>query len=161
MAPPEITWSFVLVRIDISYEGDLHCQARHAPSGKQLETDAPVDNHGRGESFSPTDLLATSLGTCMLTTMGILAKQRGLSLAGVRAYVVKHMTKAQPRRVERLEAAIWAPAATGRTLDAAARAALEERAHHCPVRLSLLPAVEVPIAFTWEAAEGFEPAPTP
>jgi putative redox protein len=146
-----------LVRIDISYDGELHCQARHAPSGKKLETDAPVDNHGRGESFSPTDLLATSLGTCMLTTMAIMAQQRGYPMEGVEARVVKHMTKSQPRRVERLEAAIWAPATTGRKLDAAARAALEERAHHCPVRLSLLPAVEVPIAFTWEAADGFEP----
>jgi len=161
LVPPETPWSFRLVRIDISYDGDLHCQARHAPSEKQLETDAPVDNHGRGETFSPTDLLATSLGTCMLTTMAILAKQRGHSLAGVRASVIKHMTKAQPRRVERLEAAIWAPAPTGRTLDSAARAALEERAHNCPVRLSLLPAIEVPIAFLWEAPEGFEPAGTP
>lgn len=151
---------FALVRIDISYDGELHCQGRHAPSGKRLETDAPLDNHGRGETFSPTDLLATSLGTCMLTTMAILAQQRGYSMEGVRARVVKHMTKTQPRRVERLDAAIWAPGATGRTLDEAARAALEERAHQCPVRLSLLPAIEVPITFTWEAAEGFEPART-
>ena len=147
-----------MVRIDISYDGDLHCQARHAPSGTQLETDAPVDNHGRGESFSPTDLLATSLGTCMLTTMAILATQKGYPMDGVRARVVKHMTKTQPRRVERLDAAIWAPAATGRALDATARAALEERAHNCPVRLSLLPAIEVPLTFEWEAAEGFAPA---
>jgi hypothetical protein len=82
-------------------------------------------------------------------------------MQGVRASVIKHMTKAQPRRVERLEAAIWAPAVTGCTLDAAARAALEERAHNCPVRLSLLPAVEVPIAFHWEAPDGFDPAGTP
>ena len=61
-----------MVRIDVRYEGELRCTARHAPSGTELFTDAPVDNHGRGASFSPTDLLATALGTCIVTTMGIV-----------------------------------------------------------------------------------------
>ena len=77
-----------MVRIDIQYEGDLHCSAVHGPSGRTLDTDAPVDNHGRGSSFSPTDLLATSLGCCMATVMGILANERGYRLEGTSISVV-------------------------------------------------------------------------
>jgi organic hydroperoxide reductase OsmC/OhrA len=73
-----------LVQIQIRYEGDLRCASVHGPSGTELSTDAPVDNQGRGESFSPTDLVATALGTCMLTTMGIVAKRHGLKQTGVR-----------------------------------------------------------------------------
>lgn len=136
-----------MVRIDIEYTGDLHCRATHAPSGKSLETDAPVDNHGRGESFSPTDLLATSLGTCMATTMDILGRERGYVLAGMTVSVVKHMTP-PPRRVARLDVKLVLPK-TVAGLDAQARADLERRANECPVRLSLLPAIDVPVAFDW------------
>jgi putative redox protein len=122
----------------------------HAPSGRTLETDAPVDNHGRGESFSPTDLLATGLGTCMITTMGILARERGWDLSGTTVVVVKQMTP-PPRRVARLTAEIRVPDEGARALDAAARQALEEKAHTCPVRVSLLPAIEVPINVHWGA----------
>lgn len=138
-----------MVRIDIGYDGNLHCRATHAPSGKSLETDAPVDNQGRGESFSPTDLLATALGTCMATTMGILARERGYDLGGMSISVDKLMTPA-PRRVARLEVKLTLPETLGRALDASARRDLEERGNHCPVRLSLLPAVEVPIHYDWE-----------
>jgi putative redox protein len=137
-----------LVRIDISYEGDLHCRAVHGPSGKTLETDAPVDNHGRGESFSPTDLLATALGTCMSTVMGILARERGYPLEGTRVQVIKLMTP-PPRRVARLEVTLDVPRENAARIDAAGRADLERRANECPVRLSLLPAIDVPIAFHW------------
>jgi putative redox protein len=139
-----------LVRIDISYDGDLRCEAVHAPSGRTLGTDAPVDNHGRGESFSPTDLLATALGTCMATTMGILAKQRGIDLAGMTVVVEKSMTP-PPRRVGKLDVVIRLPAAKAERIDAEGRLALEERAHHCPVRLSLLTGVDVPVVFHWGA----------
>jgi putative redox protein len=146
-----------LVRIDIGYDGDLHCHATHGPSGKRLETDAPVDNRGKGAAFSPTDLLATSLGTCMATTMGILALDRGYDLAGMSIVVEKLMTP-PPRRVARLVVNLTLPAALGAKLDAKARAELEERGDHCPVRLSLLEAIEVPIRYDWD---GGAPAPTP
>ena len=138
-----------MVRIDIDYTGDLHCRATHAASGKSLETDAPVDNHGRGESFSPTDLLATSLGTCMATTMDILGRERGYVLAGMTVSVVKHMTP-PPRRVARLDVTLVMPRTTA-GLDPQGRADLERRANECPVRLSLLPAIDVPVRFEWGA----------
>lgn len=143
-----------MVRIDIDYTGDLHCRASHGPSGRSLETDAPTDNHGRGATFSPTDLLATSLGTCMATTMGILAKHRGYALEGLSVRVEKHMTKTPPRRVERLDVLLRLPPGLGARIGADGRAALEERAHQCPVRLSLLPAIDVPVSFDWDAAAG-------
>jgi putative redox protein len=137
-----------LIRIDIQYEGDLHCRAVHEPSGATLSTDAPVDNHGRGATFSPTDLLATSLGACMSTVMGILARERGYALEGMTVSVVKHMTP-PPRRVARLAVTLDVPAAGAAKIDAAGRADLERRANECPVRLSLLPAIDVPILFNW------------
>jgi len=137
-----------LVRIDITYAGNLHCRAVHGPSHVALETDAPVDNRGRGETFSPTDLLATSLGTCMATTMGILAQDRGYPLEGMTLVVVKHMTP-PPRRVARLDVKLTIPAAEAARIDATGRADLERRANECPVRLSLLPAIDVPTTFDW------------
>lgn len=139
-----------MVRIDITYDGDLRCRAVHAPSGRTLDTDAPVDNHGRGESFSPTDLLATSLGACMMTVMGILARERGFDLDGATVRVEKMMSP-PPRRVCRLDVEIAVPARSAAGIDDAGRAALEERANTCPVRLSLLPAIEVPLRFVWDA----------
>ena len=138
-----------MVSIDISYQGDLRCIATHGPSQTQLTTDAPVDNHGKGESFSPTDLLATALGSCMLTVMGIEAQRRGWSLAGVTVEVRKVMTQAPPRKVARLEVAFSVPTATSAELDDVAKRVLEERAHSCPVRLSLAESMEVPVSFGW------------
>ena len=134
-----------MVRVDIVYTGQLHCEATHAPSSAILTTDAPVDNHGRGESFSPTDLVATALGSCMLTVMGISADQHGWDLAGTTVTVSKEMTSEGPRRIARLEVAIDVPA----DLDEADREVVERAAHTCPVRLSILPAIEVPVAFRW------------
>jgi putative redox protein len=141
-----------VVSIDITYEGDLHTEARHGPSGARLSTDAPVDNHGRGQSFSPTDLVATGLGTCMATVMGILANRRGYALAGMRVNVKKFMTP-PPRRIARLEVEIHVPDAAAASVDAAGRADLEYEAHHCPVRLSLLEGIEVPVTFAWGSAQ--------
>ncbi len=138
-----------MVDIYVHYEGGLHCVAKHGPSGAELSTDAPADNHGRGASFSPTDLIATGLGSCILTTMGIVAKKRGWSLDGMELHVKKEMTKAPPRRIDRLPVELKVPASVASTLDAAARAELEQSAHTCPVRISLLPAIEVPITFVW------------
>ncbi|MBI1870736.1 MAG: OsmC family protein [Chlamydiae bacterium] len=131
-----------MVEILIEYEGDLHCSALHGPSKATLSTDAPVDNQGRGESFSPTDLLATALGTCMATMMGIFAKRRGIELKGMKVRVEKHMQEA-PRRVQKLDVNIYVPVKLGEK----EQQALEAAALSCPVHKSLHPAMEIPIHF--------------
>lgn len=136
-----------MVQIDIEYQGDLHCLAIHAPSGKQLETDAPVDNQGRGESFSPTDLLATSLGVCMMTIMGIAARGRNLNISGAKVKVVKHMIADPKRRVGTLTVNITLPAGEYSESDIAV---LEHAALTCPVKESLSSSVQ--IDFTLEVA---------
>lgn len=140
-----------MVDIDITYQGELHCVAHHRPSQARLETDAPVDNQGRGQSFSPTDLVATGLGTCMATVMGIAARRKGYALEGLRIHVRKVMTASPPRRIARLETELSLPATLGVALTTEARAELEHIANTCPVRLSLLDAIEVPVEFDWEA----------
>lgn len=134
-----------MVAIRMEYEGDLHCRAVHGPSGTELTTDAPVDNQGRGESFSPTDLVATALGTCMLTMMGILARTLDINVSGATATVEKEMTAAPPRRIQRLRVKIHVPQAHS----AETRAKLERAVHTCPVHKSLHPEVEIPIEFAW------------
>ena len=134
-----------MVRIDVEYQGNLRCRSRHAPSGNTLITDAPVDNQGKGEAFSPTDLVATALATCVLTTMGIVAERHGWDLAGAHASVEKVMVNNPHRRIGRLELVVHMPAA----LDERARKTLENTAHTCPVHRSLLPEVELPMRFEW------------
>jgi putative redox protein len=138
-----------MVEIEMSYEGDLHCAATHRPSESRLATDAPVDNQGRGAAFSPTDLLATSLGTCMLTTMAIVARREGIELRGSAARVEKHMSSAPPRRVARL--VVTARLRAEPRPSAEQRARLERAGDECPVRLSLGGAVEVPTEYLWQA----------
>ncbi len=138
-----------MVDIYVEYEGGLHCRAEHGPSKSVLLTDAPVDNNGRGEAFSATDLLATGLGTCIATILGITARKRGYDLEGVRVHVKKHMTNGPPRRVARLQVEVSVPrAATARV--AHERAVFEHEANVCPVRVSLLDAIEVPMHFDWQ-----------
>jgi putative redox protein len=138
-----------MVEIFVEYEGELHCRAIHGPSGDRLSTDAPKDNLGRGEAFSPTDLTATSLGVCMLTTMAIVAEKQSLDvdLSGVKATVCKHMTTSAPRRILRLEVSVEMPVAETH----GAREILERAALHCPVALSLHPDIEKTISFSWKA----------
>lgn len=136
-----------MVQIDVQYTPGLRCEARHAPSGSTLHTDAPVDNHGRGESFSPTDLVATALGSCMLTVMGIAAERHGWALAGSRARVIKEMVQAPVRRIGRLRVRLELPA-----LDERARTTLERAAHTCPVHQSLHPDVAIELEFAWGSA---------
>ena len=138
-----------MVEIQIVYEGELHTRAVHGPSGSALETDAPADNEGRGERFSPTDLLATALGTCMLTVMGILARRRGWKLDGARVRVEKHMATAPVRRIGRLVLEFDMPA-----LPEEARGPLERAAHTCPVGKSLHPDVEVEARWSWGPPQG-------
>ena len=100
-----------MVTLTARYEGGLRCQAVHGPSGATLLTDAPVDNHGRGESFSPTDLVATAVGTCMMTIMGIVADRHGIDLTGMTAETTKQMSTSPPRRIVAL------PTRIGRRLE--------------------------------------------
>ena len=138
-----------MVDIFVEYQGDLHCLAKHGPSASVLATDAPLDNQGRGESFSSTDLVAAALGTCMATVMGIAARKRGFALEGTRVHVKKVMTKQPPRRIAELIVQVTFPKAVTLSVGPA-RAELEHEADHCPVRLSLLDAVVVPTHFDWQ-----------
>ena len=138
-----------MVEIDVLYEGELRCRAEHAPSKTVLATDAPVDNMGKGESFSPTDLLATSLATCMVTTMGIVARRSGWNIDGVSLRVQKVMTKEPPRKVERLAVSFTIPDPVRSALAADAKQALERAARTCPVALSLSDSVEITLALDW------------
>jgi putative redox protein len=134
-----------MVEIKSVYEGQLHCNATHGPSGAVLATDAPKDNMGKGEAFSPTDLLATSLGTCMLTTMGIVAQRHNLDIAGARVRVTKEMVSQPSRRVGTLGVEIVMPRALGEE----DQKRLENAAHTCPVAKSIHPDVKVPVTFKW------------
>ncbi|WP_058186143.1 OsmC family protein [Terracidiphilus gabretensis] len=134
-----------MVSIQMEYQGDLHCSVVHGPSETVLNTDAPKDNQGRGESFSPTDLVATALGTCILTTMGILARTLKIDIAGATAIVEKEMTSAPPRKIQQLAVKIHMPHGVSEEN----RLKLERAAHACPVHKSLHPDVALPISFTW------------
>jgi putative redox protein len=135
-----------MVEFSITYQGELHCDATHGPSQSRLATDAPIDNLGKGQSFSPTDLCATSLGTCMVTTMAIYAKKNGFEFpAGAKLAVRKIMTSEPPRKITRIEVEIDIPLPSNH----AQRADLERVALNCPVALSLAPDVERPVNFRW------------
>ena len=137
-----------MVKITGEYQGGLHCAATHGPSGSTLTTDAPKDNQGRGEAFSPTDLVATALVTCMATTMAIVAGRHGVDLKGLRYEVTKEMTTEGPRRIARLSVQLWMPAAA-RSLPAGL---MEKTAEACPVHQSLVPSVEKVVRFHWDPA---------
>ncbi len=133
------------VRMDVVYEGDLRCTATHGPSGDRVLMDAPVDNRGRGEHFSPTDLVAAALGGCVLIVMGIAARDRGLDIRGSRSEVVKEMSAVPRRHIGRMGVRITLPAA----LDDDARALLEKTARTCPVAASLGPDTGVDLHFVY------------
>ena len=132
-----------MVQIDIVYQGELRCEAKHAPSGSTVLTDAPTDNHGRGESFSPTDLVATALGSCMLTIMGIVADRHKLDLTGTKVTVIKEMITEPVRRIGRLPVRIE----LSRSVSDRELAMLERAALTCPVHHSLHPDIEKPVEF--------------
>jgi putative redox protein len=134
-----------MVPIAIVYQGKLRCQAQHGPSKVQLITDAPVDNHGRGESFSPTDLVATGLGVCMATILGIVAERDKIAIDGLKVNVEKHMTTTPPRKIAKIVVAFSMP----RGLTADQRKILERAAHTCPVALSLHPEIVQDVSFTY------------
>ena len=149
MSPrPGRAYPLAMVEIDIRYDGGLRCSATHVPSRAVLATDAPVDNQGRGESFSPTDLVATALGACMLTTMGIVAERHAWDLSGATVRVEKSMVADPARRIGSLAVRIRVEGA----FDARARETLERTALTCPVHKSLSPAVAIPVDFEWVPA---------
>ena len=135
-----------MVQIDIAYQGNLRCQAVHAESGATVLTDAPKDNQGNGESFSPTDLVATALGTCMLTIMGIVAKRANIDLARATVRVQKEMASTPVRRIARLTAEIHVPASVPVEMSPQ----LERAALGCPVFKSVHPDIEIPVVFSWD-----------
>jgi putative redox protein len=135
------------VEINVVYEGGLHCAATHGPSKQNLATDAPVDNGGKGEAFSPTDLVATALGTCMVTIMGLVAKRNNLDIDGLKVLVIKEMVAEPVRRIGSLKTRMVFPA--GKPLSPADRAKLEAAAKACPVKQSLHPDVKTPVEFVY------------
>ena len=134
-----------MVKISVRYEGQLHCSAVHGPSGAKLETDAPVDNEGKGESFSPTDLVATALAACMATIMGIAAKRHSIDLEGMEIFTIKEMGADAPRRIVALKSKITVPLPG----DHPQRKLLEAAALGCPVHHSLDPRIEKTVEFVW------------
>lgn len=136
-----------MIEITIDYQGELRCHNTHVPSSTTMDTDAPVDNNGRGESFSPTDLVATALGSCMATIMGITAKNRNLPIEGMQIKVGKHMSADLPRRISKLEVSIHVPLRS----DHSDRKLLEKAALTCPVHQSIHPSIEVPIDWHWQS----------
>ena len=131
-----------MVRIESVYDGNLRCSATHIPSGQTLVTDAPVDNMGKGQSFSPTDLLATSMLNCMMTIIAIAADSRKLDVSGISGSVEKHMASG-PRRVSKLEVEISLPT----DLNSEDRAWLIKRGLACPVHKSVSQEMEVEVKF--------------
>ena len=135
------------VEIQALYVGKLGCTATHGPSGKTLSTDAPLDNGGRGESFSPTDLVATALGTCVLTILGLISERHDLDLTGADVRVTKEMIQKPVRRIGGLRTVVTVPAHA--VTDVAMRDRLENAARKCPVHQSLHPDIEAPIEFVY------------
>jgi len=134
------------VRIEIQYEGELQCTAVHTLSGDRLRTDAPLDNRGRGEHFSPTDLVAAALGNCVVTVMAIVARDRDIDMTGTRAQVTKEMSAVPRRHISKLTVDLVLPAHLGPQ----ARRVLERAAHTCPVHASLGPGTVVDLRFAYE-----------
>ena len=131
---------------EIIYKGALRTEAKHLQSNTVIETDAPVDNQGKGERFSPSDLLATSLGSCMLTIMGIKARDMNISLDGTQVSIQKNM-KSEPRRVGGIDVRFDFP--SNLQLDEKQKTILEKAALTCPVAKSIHPDIEMNVDFDW------------
>ncbi len=134
-----------MVKIAVTYDGNLRTTAVHEESGARIQTDAPKDNQGKGELFSPTDLLGAALGTCILTIMGILANKLKVDLKGLRATVEKEMAKTPSRKVGKIVIHIYCPS----TFDPEITAKLEQAGIGCPVHHSLHPDVQQEMVFHW------------
>jgi putative redox protein len=130
----------------VTYEGELRTKAEHLQSGSAIETDAPLDNQGKAERFSPTDLVATALGSCMMTIMGIKARDMAVDLRGLKIDIEKHMA-ADPRRISGIDVTLHFPA--GLTLEDKQRIILERAALTCPVFQSIHPDIVVDTKFVY------------
>ena len=130
----------------IIYKGQLRCEATHLQSGSIIETDAPTDNRGKGERFSPTDLLCVSLATCIVTTIGLKAADMEIDLSDTKMEVTKHMLS-DPRRVGKVEIKIQFPSAL--KLAEKERTIFQRVGDNCPVKKSLHPDVEVVMEYAW------------
>ena len=130
----------------VIYQGSLRTNCEHLQSGQQIITDAPTDNNGKGEAFSPTDLLATSLATCMITVMGIKANANAWNIDETELLVTKIMAS-DPRRVSEIIIELNMP--RDRTFDDKTKKILENTARTCPVALSLHPDIKQNIIFNW------------
>lgn len=126
------------------YQGEKRCLAVHGPSKAEISTDAPKDNNGRGEAFSPTDLVGVALATCILTTMAIVAERDGVSVQGSTFRVTKEMNP-NPRKIDALSVYLKLPA----NIPVDYRKKLEHIAMTCPVHRSLHPDVKMPVVFEW------------
>lgn len=134
----------------VTYSGDLRTECEHLQSGAKIITDAPVDNQGKGEAFSPTDTVATALASCMLTIIGIKARDLNVDIKGTTASVTKTMA-ANPRRISKIEIIFDLPS----SFDEKTTQILERAAETCPVLYSIHPDIELEIEFNYEA-ERFE-----
>ncbi len=131
----------------MTYVGDLACEVEHGPSGTRMTTDAPADNHGKARSFSPTDLVGVSLGTCVMTIMGIAAQERGWVIDGATAKVEKSMVADPRRRIASLDVVISGLPAS---FDERQRELLQKVGAGCPVEHSLHPDTKVSFEFRWD-----------
>jgi putative redox protein len=134
-------------KIDVVYDGDLRCQVLHASSGKTFVTDVPEDLGGGNTSFSPTDLVAAGVVSCILTTMVIVARRRGIDLSGLKAQATKEMISEPVRRIGTIKVSILMPA--GINLAVQERQKIENAANLCPAKRSLLPEVNVALEFIY------------
>lgn len=134
-----------MVTVSGEYKGNLRCESIHNPSGAVLITDAPVDNHGKGESFSPTDLLATSLATCIITVMSIQAKVWKLDLKGLKFKVSKEMGS-DPRKIDKITIDLFMPFEVSEK----DQERLHKAAETCPVHYSLHSDVQKEVIFHWK-----------
>lgn len=133
-----------MVKMNAVYQGQKRCKAEHESSKTTIETDAPKDNQGLGESFSPTDLVATALGTCILTTIAINAERDGVDVKNAKMSVEKHMVS-DPRRIGLLRTVIQMP----KSVPVEYRSKLESIGNNCPVLLTLNPNVKVEIQYQY------------
>lgn len=131
----------------ILYEGNLRCNARHLQSNSVIETDAPTDNRGKGERFSPTDLVCTALGTCMITTMAMKATDMEIELKDTRVEVKKYMAS-DPRRISKIDVVINLPKTL--QLEEKDKIILQRTGDHCPVIKSLHPDIIINATYNWE-----------
>lgn len=130
----------------VVYKGDLRCECTHLQSGTVIETDAPTDNRGKGERFSPTDSVCVALATCMITTMGIRAIDMNVELRGAKLDVTKHMLS-DPRRIGRIEIVLHL---NGNGIEEKDRVLLQKIGDNCPVMKSLHPDLKVDVQYRWE-----------